>query len=151
MRLQRTASVNAVALRQRIESIRDNLDGRTILLRTVEGIVGCCRHQRGRLHVVPSPEASIENEQAVAGIASPWGKILVKQIAGTLARRIVCNLHEGQNVRQRERFGIIKFGSRLEVFLAPDAETRARAEQKVRAGETVVASLAGILKEEISE
>jgi phosphatidylserine decarboxylase len=87
MKLQRTASVNAVPLRQRSDNIRDNFDGRTILSRTVEGIVGCCRHQRVRFHVVPSPEASIENEQAVTGIESPWGRILVKQIAGTLARR----------------------------------------------------------------
>jgi phosphatidylserine decarboxylase len=107
----------------------------------VEGIVKYIRYQRGRFHVASLPKASMENEQAIIGIEAPWGKVLVKQIAGILARRIVCNLHEGQKVQRGERFGLIKFGSRLEVFLPLHAELRVRMQEKVRAGETIIASL----------
>jgi phosphatidylserine decarboxylase len=107
----------------------------------LEGIVKYLRYQAGRFHVAWSPKALTENEQAVIGIESPWGKILVKQIAGMLARRVVCNLHEGQKVQRGERFGIIKFGSRLEVFVPMNAKTKVRVKEKVRAGETAIASM----------
>lgn len=105
----------------------------------VEGVVKYLRYQRGRFHFASLPKASLENEQVIVGIESPWGKILVKQIAGILARRVVCHLHEDQQVQHGERFGIIKFGSRLEVFLPLTAEIRARLQEKVRAGETIIA------------
>ncbi len=107
----------------------------------LEGVVKYFRYQHGRFHVASSPKASIENEQAVIGIESPWGKILVKQIAGILARRVVCNLHEGQKARRGERFGIVKFGSRLEVFVPMNTKTKVRLKEKVRAGETTIASM----------
>jgi phosphatidylserine decarboxylase len=107
----------------------------------VDGIVKYFRYQRGRFHVASLPKASLENEQVIVGIESPWGKMLVKQIAGILARRVVCHLREGQQVQRGERFGIIKFGSRLEVFLPLHAEIRVSLQEKVRAGETIIASL----------
>jgi len=107
----------------------------------LEGTVKYFRYQHGRFHVAWSPKASIENEQAIIGIESPWGKILVRQIAGILARRVVCGLHVGQKVQRGERFGIIKFGSRLEVFVPMNARTKVRLKQKVRAGETAIASM----------
>jgi phosphatidylserine decarboxylase len=107
----------------------------------VDGIVKYFRYQRGRFHVASLPKASVENEQAIIGIESPSGKILVKQIAGILARRVVCHLREGQQVQQGERFGIIKFGSRLEIFIPSHAEIRVSMQEKVRAGETIIASL----------
>lgn len=87
------------------------------------------------------PAASLENEQALIGIAAALGRVLVKQIAGILARRVVCSLREGQEVQQGERFGIIKFGSRLEVLLPLPAEISVSMQQKVRAGETIIAFL----------
>jgi phosphatidylserine decarboxylase len=105
----------------------------------VEGVVKYLRYQRGRFHVASLPKASVENEQVIIGIESPWGKILVKQIAGILARRVVCHLREGQQVQRGERFGIIKFGSRLEVFLPLSAEIKARQHTRVRAGESIIA------------
>lgn len=107
----------------------------------VEGVVKYLRCQPGRFHVASLPKASVENEQVIIGIESPWGRILVKQIAGILARRVVCHLCEGQQVQRGERFGIIKFGSRLEVFVPLNAEIRVRLKVKVRAGDTMIASL----------
>jgi phosphatidylserine decarboxylase len=105
----------------------------------VEGMVIYLRYQPGRFHVASLPKASVENEQAVIGIETYWGRILVKQIAGILARRVVCHLREGQQVQRGERFGIIKFGSRLEVFIPVHAEIRVSVQEKVRAGETIIA------------
>lgn len=106
----------------------------------VEGVVEYVHYHRGRFHVASLPKASVENEQVIIGIASPQDKILVKQIAGILARRVVCYLREGQHVQRGERFGMIKFGSRLEVFLPLHAEIKVRLQEKVRAGETIIAS-----------
>jgi len=109
----------------------------------VDGVVRLFRYQRGRFHIASQPEASVENEQAIVGVESSLGrKILFKQIAGVLARRIICDLREGYRVRRGERFGIIKFGSRMEVFLPLDAEIRVRLREKVRAGESII----GIIK-----
>ncbi|MCK6562948.1 phosphatidylserine decarboxylase family protein [bacterium] len=107
----------------------------------VTGMVKYWRYQRGRFRVASLPAASLENEQALIGIAAALGRVLVKQIAGILARRVVCSLREGQEVQQGERFGIIKFGSRLEVLLPLPAEISVSMQQKVRAGETIIAFL----------
>lgn len=106
----------------------------------VEGVVEYLHYHRGRFHVASLPKASLENEQVIIGISSPQGKILVKQIAGIIARRVVCYLREGQHVQRGERFGMIKFGSRLEVFLPLRAEIRVSLQENVRAGETIIAS-----------
>lgn len=66
----------------------------------------------------------------------------VVQIAGLVARRIVCDLHQGQRVCRGARFGVIRFGSRLEVYLPDGARVLAKDGQKVRAGETVLADFA---------
>jgi len=67
------------------------------------------------------------------------GDIAVVQIAGLVARRIVCNLREGQAVCRGDRFGIIRFGSRVDVYLPAGARVLASAGQSVKAGETVLA------------
>jgi phosphatidylserine decarboxylase len=104
----------------------------------VEGVVNLRRYQRGRFHVASLPEASVENEQSVIGIASPWGRVLFKQIAGLIARRIVCDLQTGHRVQRGERFGIIKFGSRMEIYLPREVEIKIRLRDKVRAGESIL-------------
>ena len=104
----------------------------------VEGMVSLCRYQAGRFHVASLPEASVENEQSVIGIESAWGKVLFKQIAGLIARRIVCDLRAGHRVQRGERFGIIKFGSRMEVYLPREVEIKVRLHDKVRAGESIL-------------
>jgi len=69
-------------------------------------------------------------------------EILVIQIAGLIARRIACWVEKGDNVKTGQRFGLIRFGSRLEVFLPEDSRIVARVRQKVKAGETVIGYLA---------
>ena len=78
----------------------------------------------------------IEPEQGRDG-----GALAVIQIAGLVARRIKCDLVQGQKVRRGERFGIIRFGSRLDVYLPPGADVVVRERQRVKAGETVLAKL----------
>ncbi|MDZ7291356.1 MAG: phosphatidylserine decarboxylase family protein [candidate division KSB1 bacterium] len=115
----------------------------------MEGVVKYLRYQPGRFHVASLPKASLENEQVIIGIESPWGRILVKQIAGILARRVVCHLREGQHVARGERFGIIKFGSRLEVFVPLSVEIKIRPGEKVTAGESRIAQFKAVELEQI--
>jgi phosphatidylserine decarboxylase len=103
-----------------------------------EGEVKYFRYKSGRFLVASQPNASVENEQSVIGLETLHGKILFKQIAGILARRIVCDLREGHRVQRGERFGMIKFGSRMEVFLPLDAEVKVRLREKVKAGESII-------------
>lgn len=107
----------------------------------VSGVVKMYKYQPGRFHVASLPQASVENEQSIIGVESPWGKVLFKQIAGLIARRIVCDLREGHRVQGGERFGIIKFGSRMEVYLPLSAEIKVRLREKVRAGESIIGEL----------
>ena len=104
----------------------------------VAGTVKLFRYQAGKFHVASLPQASIENEQSIVGVESQYGRVLFKQIAGLIARRIVCDLREGHRVNRGERFGIIKFGSRMEVYLPPEAEVKVRLREKIRAGESII-------------
>jgi len=106
-----------------------------------DGEVKFFRYQKGRFLVASKPAASTENEQSIIGLETPDGKILFKQIAGILARRIVCEIREGHRVRRGERFGIIKFGSRMEVFMPLNTEIKVRLREKVRAGESILGEI----------
>lgn len=108
----------------------------------VDGQVAYFRYRRGAFHAAFRPSASIENEQAVIGIETKHGKVLFKQIAGIIARRIVCNVREGYRVKRGERFGMIKFGSRVDLFLPRDAQLQVQLHQKVKAGTTIIGVMA---------
>jgi phosphatidylserine decarboxylase len=84
-------------------------------------------------------EASDENESNLLGLAEGETRILIKQVAGILARRIVCWSSVGQRLARGQRFGLIKLGSRVDLFLPPDVEVLVALDDKVRAGETVLA------------
>ena len=84
-------------------------------------------------------KASEDNERNALVIATPSGPIGVVQIAGLVARRIVCFVREGQSMSAGERFGLIRFGSRLDVFLPDGAKPLVAAGQTAVAGETVLA------------
>ena len=107
---------------------------------TVTGLA----YRPGKFFNASFDKASLHNERMsirieagdVKGVSR---KIGVVQIAGLVARRIQCGLREGQHVCRGDRFGIIRFGSRLEVFLPDGARVLVREGQKVRAGETVLA------------
>ena len=86
-------------------------------------------------------EGSNDNELNELWIDSNGRTIVVRQVVGILARRIVCRVVEGQTLHRGERIGLMKFGSRMDVFMPPDAELRVTVGQTVVAGETVLASL----------
>jgi phosphatidylserine decarboxylase len=101
------------------------------------------RHVPGRFLQAFRPEASQVNEYNDIGLEDGASRILVKQIAGILARRIVCSVREGDHVRAGQRVGMIKFGSRTEVFLPPDCQVAVSLGDKVRGGLTILARQRG--------
>ena len=85
-------------------------------------------------------KASLENEQNAVVLETPAGeKIIFIQIAGLIARRIVCWLRKGQFVKRGERFGLIRFGSRVDVYLPVGTDVRVSLGDKVKAGESILA------------
>jgi len=109
----------------------------------VDGRVIALNYRHGRFFNASFDKASEHNERMAIRIEPEemrdGGGLAVIQIAGLVARRIKCDLLEGQIVRRGERFGIIRFGSRLDVYLPPDATVVVRENQRVKAGETVLA------------
>lgn len=103
-----------------------------------EGNVGLVKHSPGKFLVAHKDAASIENENTVMVLEGKDGKILVRQVAGLVARRIVCKVKAGDVLRRGERYGMIKFGSRLDVYLPKKTEIKVRLGDKVKAGETVI-------------
>ena len=104
----------------------------------ISGKVVYFDYKKGAFHQAFRDEASYENERAIIGIENNGFKILFKQIAGIFARRIVCNIREGSEVKQGERFGMIKFGSRLDIFLPDNVKIKIKLNEKVKAGETII-------------
>jgi phosphatidylserine decarboxylase len=88
-------------------------------------------------------EASNDNELNEIWLDHKGHTVVVRQVVGMLARRIVCRVVEGQEVARGERIGLMKFGSRMDVFLPPDAELRVSVGEHVVGGETVLALLRG--------
>jgi phosphatidylserine decarboxylase len=88
------------------------------------------------------PDSNALNEQNVVVIEGGGYSIQVKQIAGLLARRIVCGVKPGDRVERGQRFGLIKFGSRVDVLMPPDVTLRVRRGDRVKGGSTVLATIA---------
>jgi len=107
----------------------------------IGGKIIALRHARGKFSAAFKPKASLENERQYVGIESRHGPVGCVQIAGWVARRIVCHLREGQQVATGERFGMIKFGSRVDLYLPQTCELKVKLGQKVRAGETIIGTL----------
>ncbi len=93
----------------------------------------------GRFGNAAKDKASLENEQASVGLETARGKVLVRQIAGLVARRIVTDHTVGTQVEQGQRMGIIRFGSRVDVFLPLTTHVSVKVGDQTRAGTTVVA------------
>jgi len=102
----------------------------------ISGKVEHLKYRPGTFKAAFKEEASLKNEHTEIGIVSGNKKILFKQIAGILARRIVCSLSKGQSVQQGERFGLIRFGSRIDVIVPPDTEILVNTGKKVYGGKT---------------
>ncbi|NKE69348.1 phosphatidylserine decarboxylase family protein [Candidatus Manganitrophus noduliformans] len=99
-------------------------------------------YNAGRFFAANVPKASLENEQNAVVLETPAGKrVVCIQIAGLIARRIVCWIQEGSVLNRGERFGLIRFGSRVDLFLPIETEIRVSMGQKVRGGETILGIL----------
>lgn len=107
----------------------------------VSGTVKYVQYNPGKFLNAAVEKSSLENEQRSVGIESGPYRILVRQIAGLIARRIVTYSREGERVEQGERMGLIRFGSRVDVFLPTDATVRVKIGDLTTAGTTVVAEL----------
>jgi len=101
-------------------------------------VVNAVTHTPGRFVAAWGEAASAENEQTLIHFASPDGDVWVKQIAGLLARRIVCRLKPGQKVAAGDRIGLIRFGSRVDCILPAAAELKVRRGQAVKGGSTIL-------------
>lgn len=104
-----------------------------------DGRVAWRDHRPGRFGHAMAEKASLENEQSSVGLETPRGRLVVRQIAGLVARRIVTDHAVGTEVRQLERLGMIRFGSRVDLFLPPETRVVVRPGDRTRVGETVVA------------
>lgn len=107
----------------------------------VTGTVSYVHYNPGKFLNAAADKASLENEQSTVGIQTPRHKVLVRQIAGLIARRIVTYSTVGDSAVQGERFGIIRFGSRVDVFVPVGSAIRVQVGQLTTAGVTVVAEL----------
>jgi phosphatidylserine decarboxylase len=105
----------------------------------VSGVVRHVHYNPGRFLHAASDKASLDNEQRSVGIDTPAGRVLVRQIAGLVARRIVTYSRVEQAVEQGTRMGLIRFGSRVDVFVPPGSTVKVRAGERVSAGVTVLA------------
>jgi phosphatidylserine decarboxylase len=108
----------------------------------VSGSVLFSKYHPGKYLVAWHPKASTENERTTVVVENKtYGKVLYRQIAGALARRIVNYAKEGTNAEQGTDAGFIKFGSRVDLFLPLDTNIKVKLNQKVKGGECIVAEL----------
>lgn len=108
----------------------------------VNGIVKYLQYNKGLFLHAAHEKASLDNEQMSVGIESGSRRILVRQIAGLIARRIVNYAKAGDPAEQGVRMGIIRFGSRVDVFIPTDSTVRIKVGDRTIAGTTVLAELA---------
>lgn len=105
----------------------------------ISGVVKLCEFRKGRFMNAMKAESVLENEQTLIVIDAGSYEVSFKQIAGLLARRIVCNLKAGDRVERGQRMGLIKFGSRCDVLLPAEADLRVKTGMRVVGGETILA------------
>jgi phosphatidylserine decarboxylase len=104
-----------------------------------DGTVAYRHYNPGKFGHAGAEKASLSNEQSSVGLDTRRGKVLVRQIAGLIARRIVTDHAVGTVVHQGQRMGMIRFGSRVDLFLPPGTRTLVQVGTRTRAGVTVVA------------
>ncbi len=104
----------------------------------IAGSIKAINYRKGSFRVASQAQASVENEQNIFTIEGEQGMVVVKQIAGLLARRIVFWKRLGDSLARGERVGMIKFGSRVDVLVAPTVEWRVKVGDRVRAGSTIL-------------
>lgn len=105
----------------------------------ITGTIGYFQHIPGEYFMAFEDKASLKNERTLIGVENGRMKVLFKQIAGFIARRIVADLHVGDQAVAGRRFGMIKFGSRVDVILPRGTTIRVKVGDKTTAGETILA------------
>lgn len=105
----------------------------------VAGRISSVAYRPGKFYGAFRSAASQKNEQNVISIESPVGSLVFKQIAGAIARRVLCWKSEGEQVSRGERVGMIRFGSRVDIWLPMEAEILVRRGQKVKGGSSILA------------
>ncbi len=108
----------------------------------IAGTVELVQYNPGKFHVASVDKASLDNEQTAMVIANGKHKILVKQIAGLIARRIVCYAKPGDTIKTGERYGLIRFGSRVDIFLPKNAEIKVNIGDKIKGARDII----GVMK-----
>ena len=109
----------------------------------IDGEVTYYKYHPGKYFLAFLPKASELNEHTSTGIRNGFGEVFFKQLAGTFCRRIECYAEVGKHGTRGEQCGIIKFGSRIAMYLPLDADIKVRLGEEVRACETVIAELNG--------
>ncbi len=107
----------------------------------IDGNVTYYKYHPGKYMLAFLPKASELNEHTSVAVRSTYGDVFFKQIAGTFARRIVCHANPGADVVKSDECGIIKFGSRIDMYLPLDAIIKVKLGDTVRGSETVIAEL----------
>jgi len=105
----------------------------------VAGTVTLCEQRKGKFMNAMNKESALLNEQTLITIDTGSYEVSFKQIAGLIARRIVCNIKVGDTVERGERMGLIKFGSRVDVLMPADADLRVSKGERVSGGSTILA------------
>ncbi len=105
----------------------------------VAGRVADVVYRPGKFYAAFRSDASVENEQNIIYLHAPRGSVVFKQIAGAIARRVICWKSEGENVAIGERVGLIRFGSRVDVWLPMDTELQIKRGDTVKGGESILA------------
>lgn len=103
-----------------------------------DGVVKDVFHKKGKFLAAYKDNASLENESISLVLDTKYGNILVRQVAGYIARRAVCRVKTGDKLKKGERYGIIKFSSRLDVYLPVKSKVNITLGEKVKAGETIL-------------
>jgi phosphatidylserine decarboxylase len=107
----------------------------------VSGVVSVVEHRKGKFLNAMKPESAIHNEQTLITVDAGRYSVSFKQIAGLLARRIVCNVKPGDRVVCGQRMGLIKFGSRVDVLLPGEATPKVKVGDRVKGASSVLAVL----------
>lgn len=104
----------------------------------INGIVKLVRYVKGNFLVAFHDKADEKNERSEFGIESKYGNVFFTQVAGFVARRIVYEINEGDTVEMGKRFGMIKFGSRVDIVVSTDWDLKVKENDKVTGGESII-------------
>ena len=109
----------------------------------IGGILSRVQYQKGQYLNAMNPASAERNEQNVVTVRGEGFEVTFKQIAGLLARRIVFDLAEGDTVERGQRVGLIKFGSRVDLILPPEAILKVKVGERVKGGSSILAAMPG--------